>query len=113
LISKKISLKKRKVPLSTQEVYTRATRLAHKKTHKKLHTHNIQNPYLICEYWIITAFNNHTNADADITNNRIHIFIRNSDILPVNSECQGYPKPDSFLSFFRSFFFLNIFKWRT
>jgi len=52
LISKKISLKKRKVPLSTQEVYTGATQLAHmkkkqKKTHKKLHTHNTQNPHEI------------------------------------------------------------------
>jgi hypothetical protein len=45
LISKKISLKKRKAPLSTQEVYTGATQLAHEKTHKKLHTHNIQNPH--------------------------------------------------------------------
>jgi hypothetical protein len=35
-ISKKISLKKRKAPLSIQEVYTEATQLAHKKTHKKL-----------------------------------------------------------------------------
>jgi hypothetical protein len=35
LISKKISLKKRKAPLSTQEVYTGATQLAHIKNPRK------------------------------------------------------------------------------
>jgi hypothetical protein len=61
LISKKISLKKRKTPLSTQDVYTETTQLAHIKnsikpqgTHKKTPNKHKRNLHKTKEPPIVT-----------------------------------------------------------
>jgi hypothetical protein len=61
LISKRISLKKRKAPLSTQDVYTEATQLAHIKnpikpqgTHKKTPNKHNRNLHKTKEPPIVT-----------------------------------------------------------